>query len=289
MPSPTSSTTSSTTSNTTARAAPAGAGTAAPRIGRVRPLLTYILLETLRTLRHPANLFFVIAFPLVMFLVFSGIVSGQATSGADGDYISATIMLAMAGFSSCLSAASTASAAAVELNEGWGRQMALTPRGLVGYAQVKVLATAASAAVPVGVVMAAGALTTAQAPARVWVLGPLLCLVSALPFVLWGLAVGLWLPPQASVGIATSLVSLFGFLGNTFMPLSETLLSIGRLTPMYGPTALARWPLTHGWVYATDAPSFQDPLWIPVVNLVGWTLIFAALVALARHRMTVRR
>ena len=35
-----------------------------------RPLLTYLWLDLFRSLREPANLFFVVAFPLAMYLVF---------------------------------------------------------------------------------------------------------------------------------------------------------------------------------------------------------------------------
>ena len=109
-------------------------------------------------------------------------------------------------------------------------------------------------------------------------------------FVLWGLAAGMWLPSSASIGIATSLVSLFAFIGNAFMPLSHTLLTISRFTPMYGATALARWPLGEGWAYVPDRQAgVQDPLWMPLANLVVWTLIFGLLVIGARRRATRRR
>lgn len=124
----------------------------------------------------------------------------------------------------------------------------------------------------------------------VWAASPLICLLGVLPFVLWGLAAGMWLPSSASIGIATSLVSLFAFIGNTFMPLPHTLLTISRFTPMYGSTALARWPLGEGWTYVSDRPvGVQDPLWMPLTNLVAWTLFFGLLVIGARRRATRRR
>ena len=124
----------------------------------------------------------------------------------------------------------------------------------------------------------------------VWAVSPLICLIGVLPFVLWGLAAGMWLPSSASIGIATSVVSLFAFIGNAFMPLSHTLLTISRFTPMYGATALARWPLGEGWAYVPDRQAgVQDPLWMPLANLVVWTLIFGLLVIGARRRATRRR
>ena len=265
-----------------------------PRPGRLRParpVLTYLWLDLYRSLREPANLFFVIAFPLAMYLVFGRL---NASAGDYGPHahgnVSASVMLAMASFSACLGATSASAAAAVEQSAGWGRQMAVTGGGLRGYLVVKTGTAVGTAALPVIVVLTAGALTDSSMEGWVWGVSPFICLIGVLPFVLWGLAAGMWLPSSASIGIATSLVSLFAFIGNTFMPLSHTLLTISRFTPMYGATALARWPLGEGWAYVPDRQAgVQDPLWMPLANLVVWTLIFGLLVIGARRRATRRQ
>nr|WP_315199190.1 hypothetical protein [Actinomyces oris] len=256
-----------------------------------RPLLTYLWLDLYRSLREPANLFFVVAFPVAMYLVFGRL---NASAGDYGPHahgnVSASVMLAMASFSACLGATSASAAAAVEQSAGWGRQMAVTSRGLRGYLVVKTGTAVGTAALPVVVVLTAGALTDSQMEGWAWATSPLICLIGVLPFVLWGLAAGMWLPSSASIGIATSLVSLFAFIGNAFMPLNRTLLAISRFTPMYGSTALARWPLGEGWTYVPDRQAgVQDPLWMPLANLVAWTLIFGLLVIGARRRVTGRR
>ena len=265
-----------------------------PRPGRLRParpVLTYLWLDLYRSLREPANLFFVIAFPLAMYLVFGRL---NASAGDYGPYahgnVSASVMLAMASFSAGLGATGASAAAAVEQSAGWGRQMAVTGQGLRGYLVVKTGTAVGTAALPVTVVLTAGALTDSSMEGWAWAASPLICLIGVLPFVLWGLAAGMWLPSSASIGIATSLVSLFAFIGNTFMPLNHTLLTISRFTPMYGATALARWPLGEGWVYVPDRQGgVHDPLWMPLANLVAWTLIFGLLVIGARRRATRRR
>ena len=265
-----------------------------PRPGRLRParpVLTYLWLDLYRSLREPANLFFVVAFPVAMYLVFGRLNASAGNYGphAHGN-VSASVMLAMASFSACLGATSASAAAAVEQSAGWGRQMAVTSRGLRGYLVVKTGTAVGTAALPVVVVLTAGALTDSQMEGWAWATSPLICLIGVLPFVLWGLAAGMWLPSSASIGIATSLVSLFAFIGNAFMPLNRTLLAISRFTPMYGSTALARWPLGEGWTYVPDQPTgIQDPMWMPLANLVAWTLIFGLLVIGARRRVTRRR
>ena len=256
-----------------------------------RPLLTYLRLDLFRSLREPANLFFVVTFPVAMYLVFGRL---NASAGDYGPHahgnVSASVMLAMASFSACLGATSASAAAAVEQSAGWGRQMAVTGQGLRGYLVVKTGTAVGTAALPVTVVLTAGALTDSSMEGWAWAASPLICLIGVLPFVLWGLAAGMWLPSSASIGIATSLVSLFAFIGNTFMPLNHTLLTISRFTPMYGATALARWPLGEGWVYVPDRQGgVHDPLWMPLANLVVWTLIFGLLVIGARRRATRRR
>ena len=232
-----------------------------------RPLLTYLWLDLFRSLREPANLFFVVAFPLAMYLVFGRL---NASAGDYGPHahgnVSASVMLAMASFSACLGATSASATAAVEQSAGWGRQMAVTGGGLRGYLVVKTGTAVGTAALPVIVVLTAGALTDSQMEGWVWAASPLICLIGVLPFVLWGLATGMWLPSSASIGIATSLVSLFAFIGNTFMPLNHTLLTISRFTPMYGSTALARWPLGEGWTYVHGSAGGRSG---PAVDAIG--------------------
>ena len=56
-----------------------------------------------------------------------------------------------------------------------------------------------------------------------------------------------------SVGIASGLIVIMAFLGNVFTPMSGLILDIGRFTPLYGYAALARYPLTDGWI--PDGPT----------------------------------
>ena len=70
------------------------------------------------------------------------------------------------------------------------------------------------------------------------------------------------------------------FLGNVFSPMSGLMLDIGRFTPLYGYAALARYPLTDGWLPSGD----HDPLWLPIANVITWTIIFAGLAVLGVRR-----
>ena len=88
---------------------------------------------------------------------------------------------------------------------------------------------------------------------------------------LLGLAVCLAVRSDNSVGIASGLIVIMAFLGNVFTPMSGLILDIGRFTPLYGYAALARYPITEGW----GPGGVHDPLWIPVANVLAWTVIFA--------------
>jgi ABC-2 type transport system permease protein len=131
------------------------------------------------------------------------------------------------------------------------------------------------AAVPVAAIFAIGAATGARGDWSDWVLsGAVVWLGSAL-FAVYGLAICLVFRGPNAAGIASGMIVVLAFLGNVFTPMSGFMLDLGRFTPLYGYVALARFPLTDGWL-PTDG---RDPLWLPVANVLAWTVIFG-LVAL---------
>ena len=60
--------------------------------------------------------------------------------------------------------------------------------------------------------------------------------------------------------------------------MSGFMLDLGRFTPLYGYVALARFPLTDGYLPVGG----RDPLWLPVANVLAWTVIFALAGAVGR-------
>ena len=68
-------------------------------------------------------------------------------------------------------------------------------------------------------------------------------------------------------------VVIFAFLGNIFIPLSGTMLTIGKFTPLYGYASLARYPLTEGYL----ADGSLEPLWVPLAGVIAWALVFGML------------
>ena len=72
----------------------------------------------------------------------------------------------------------------------------------------------------------------------------------AVTFSLYGLVVGLTFRSEAAVFVAgAGMLVILAFLGNIFFPLSGTLLTLAKFTPLYGYVSLARYPLTEGYVF----------------------------------------
>ena len=272
----------------TTTASPArSAGSAAAPARRPRPW-TYTRIDTLTTLARPDMLFFTLVMPLGMYLFFGALQDYSSLDVGRGN-VAASVMINMSVFSVAIAATSTAAGAAVENASGWGRQMALTAGGLRIYITTKLLTALIVAVFPVTVIFIAGALTSAQMDAPwVWAACYLLTLLAAVPFACYGLAVGLWFPAQAAVGIAAASVSIYAFLGSLFMPLSKSLLAFGRFTPMYGAGALGTRALQKDAV-TTTTDVLHEALWVPVANIIVWTVIFVVACLAAQRRTTVRR
>ncbi len=253
-----------------------------PRLG------TYTRIDALTTLKRADMIVFTLLLPLGMYLFWGAMQDYSGLNVGRGN-IAASTMVNMAVFSVAVAATCTAAGAAVELAGGWGRQMALTPAGTRGYVLVKLLCAVIVSAAPVTIIFIAGLFTGAEMDAFwVWAASYLLALApTALLFGCYGLAVGLWFPAQGAVGIAGTSIALFGFLGNLFMPLDGTLFALGRFTPIYGAGALATRPI-QGDTVALMSDVVDEALWVPLTNMIAWTLLFA-LVGLAARRRTTRR
>jgi ABC-2 type transport system permease protein len=113
-----------------------------------------------------------------------------------------------------------------------------------------------------------------------WGLSALLVLAGSAVFALYGLLIGTAFRSEAAVGAAAGTLVIFAFLGNLFIPLSGALLSFAKLTPLYGYAALARYPLTEGFL----PDGSRDPLRLPVANVVGWALVFGVLATVLVRR-----
>ncbi len=240
--------------------------------------VTYTVLELRRVARDVVSMFFIAILPAFMYLIFGAAQSYKDENAGNGN-VALYILISMAAYGAVTATTGVGGMAAVERMQGWGRQLGLTPMKDRTYVASKAVVALVIAAIPIGLVYLLGALTGAKGDARTWVLSALVCLLGACLFALYGLVFGLAFRSESAVGAASGSLVILGFMGNLFFPLTGTLLSIAKFTPLYGYVQLARYPLTEGVNVNTGGPPPWpvEPLWIPLVNVLVWTTVMALL------------
>ncbi len=244
-------------------------------------MLTYARLDLRRQLRDKMGMFFIVALPTFMYLVFGLGTEEPVGSGNVAMYV----MISMAAYGAVTATSSVAGSAATEQVMGWGRQLGLTPMRPVAFVAAKAAVAMVVAAVPVSLIFAIGSVTGARGTATDWILAAVLVWLGSSLFAVYGLAICLVFRGPNAPGIASGMVVVMAFLGNVFTPMSGLLLDIGRLTPLYGYAALARFPLTEGHLPMGGG---QDPLWLPVANVLAWTVTFSLLALWGVRRSRAR-
>ncbi|MCI7457914.1 MAG: ABC transporter [Actinomyces urogenitalis] len=249
---------------------------------------TYARIEVTTTLRRLDTIFFTLIMPLGMYLLFGKMSDFESTSVGHGN-VTASVMINMAAYSVAISATALTASSAVEMAEGWGRQVSLTSGGLRAYLLAKLTSATVISFLPVLLIFVAGAATGAEiGSAGRWLASLALAMTPAVPFSVFGLAAGLWVPSRTAVGVASSSVAVFAFLAGIFMPLGGVLFTIAHYTPLYGAGTLATWAL-QGDVVATMDGVVHEPVWYALANLVAWTVLFALACLAARRRTGARR
>ncbi|ANP28002.1 MULTISPECIES: ABC transporter permease [Dermabacter] len=244
-------------------------------------------IELKRQFRDLVNLFFIVGLPVLIYIAIGTTNDFADINFGDGN-IAMSIMIALAAYGAASATTGIATQAGVEKIRGWGRQLGLTPLSDARYIAVKVGVGSIIALLPLVIVYAIGALTKAEAPLEDWILTFLILFVGSMMFGFYGLIFAFAMRSEGAANASTGLLVLFGFLGNLFIPLSGTLLQIGRFTPFYGYAMLAKYPVVHGKMYSTGADFYEDPLWYGLVNMAVWLVIFVVL-ALVLARKTRER
>lgn len=247
-----------------------------PRFGGISPTLLGI--ELRRMLRNRRTVFFALLFPVIMYFVFSNQKYGSNRIG-DGN-IAAYIMINMAFYGAALTTASIGSMVAVERAQGWSRQLRLTPLNPAFYIGVKTFVALVMGSVVVALVnIIAMFANKAHMPTGDWITAAILAAIVTVTFSALGVFIGYIVPGENAMQILGPGLAILSFLGGVFIPLSQynsVMLHIAYWTPMYGPSEIARSPLTH-----------QLP-WYAIVNAVGWFAIFVAGAAWRMSKDTAR-
>ena len=241
---------------------------------------TYGRLDLRRQLRDRFGMFFIVGLPTFMFLVF-GLGSDDAVGTGN---VAMYVMISMAAYGAVTATTGVAGSAATEQVMGWGRQLGLTPMQPLAFVAAKAAIAMVVALMPVTLIFSLGALTGARGSWSDWLLAGVLVWLGSALFAIYGLAMSLVFRGPNATGIASGMIVILAFLGNVFTPMSGLLLDIGRLTPLYGYAALARFPLTEGWLPVGG----RDPLWLPVANVLAWTIVFSLLAVWGVRRSRAR-
>lgn len=237
----------------------------------------YTRLELLRVVRDPVGMFFTALLPAFFYLIFGASQEWAQESAGNGN-VALYTMISMAAYGAVTATVSIGGSAAVERMQGWGRQLGLTPMRDAQYVLSKAAVAVTIALVPITLIYVLGALTGAEGTAQSWAISAVVVVLGACIFALYGLACGLAFRSESAVSAASGSIVVLAFLGNIFFPLSGTLLSIAKFTPLYGYVSLARYPLTEGYLINTnDGSTTHEPLWVPLLNVAVWTAILALL------------
>lgn len=258
----------------------AAVGTPVARTVPRPAMAAYARLDLRRQLRDRFGMFFVVGLPTFMYLVF-GLGSSDAVGSGN---VAMYVMISMAAYGAVGATTSVAGSAATEQVMGWGRQLGLTPMRPVAFVATKAAVAMAVAAVPIALIFAIGAASGARGDWTDWALTAALTWLGSALFAIYGLAVCLLFRGASAPGIASGMIVVMAFLGNVFTPMSGFMLELGRFTPLYGYAALARFPLTDGWLPLGG----RDPLWLPVANVLAWTVIFSLLALWGVRRSRAR-
>jgi len=237
---------------------------------------TYLLTEIRRNFRAPRFLIFVIAFPVLMFLLQTNVF--VKASDPDHAKIAAIFMISMMTFGTFAAANTSGARLALERAFGWQRQLRLTPLTGFGYLGGKAVSgmlvgLPAIILVPLLAVTFEGVHLEAAGWVRIFA-GVFL---GTLPLVLLGLLIGQFGTPDSMQPISMLVTLGMGFLGGLWIPLESMpgwMHDVAQIMPTY-------------WVLQVVRPAVTTDMIVSLPTAVGvlaaWTVVLGALV-IRRYR-----
>jgi ABC-2 type transport system permease protein len=215
--------------------------------------LTYTRYEIIRGFRNRRYFIFSLIFPLVLFLLVAG---ANRHVKLDGISFPLYYMTGMIAFGSMIAVMGGGARIAVERQNGWTRQMRITPLSVRAYFRAKILSGYTIAALSIVLLALAGLGYGVHLSAGGWATMVGLVLVALIPFAIIGILIGHLLTPDSMGPGLGGLTTFFALLGGAWGPLAThgVFLDIVKLIPSYwlvqaGKTALGSngWP-AQGWI-----------------------------------------
>ena len=257
---------------------------ASASIDSLRSLRAFVAIELRRTLRNRRYVMFAIAFPVVFYLLYTGILSGASadpTALVGGIQWRTYFMVSMASYAAIVAALSGAVVIARERQSGWTRQLRVTPLPPMAYVVGKLLISFIVTIPAIAAVMVAGLVVNhVELSAGRWLELLVVLVAASLPFAALGLLIGYLFDADSAQG--AMLVSFFSLaiIGGLWAPISsfpDTLASIGRVLPSFRIADLGRSVVEGAAIDPAD-----------VALLIVYAALFGALVAW-RYRTSEQR
>ncbi|MGW0803745.1 ABC transporter permease [Nonomuraea sp. NPDC002799] len=243
-------------------------------------MLYYAKTEALRMLRNRRYLIFVLAFPVVLYVINANIYGAQTDPG--GVSYSVVLMVSMAAYGALASSMmSSAVPWAAERQSGWLRQLQITPLPAWAIIVTK-LVVAMFLVLPslVLVSLVAVVLQGVSLPVGIWLeLLPTMWL-GVLPFVALGLAIGSVLSADAAQPAAMICMFALALAGGLWFPpevFGDTMRTIADLTPSFHYASLGQSIVAGHGLPVTD-----------VLVVAGWAVVLGGAAVYAYRRVTVR-
>jgi ABC-2 type transport system permease protein len=235
-------------------------------------MIAFLRFEIVRTLRNVRFLVMLIAFPVLLYLIYA-----KQHGISQGLTVATLLLVSMAVYSGMGSAMfASGPQLARERRSGWMRQLRISPIGTRGWFTAK-LVQAILMIIPGLAVLLALALTYGHVHLAAGRLGLLVAVLvlGAIPFCALGLVIGLMFDSQTAQVAQMITLLVLGFLGGIFISwnsLPHGMQMIGKVLPSYHLAQL-------GWNAAAGRPLDMAN----VAVLAAWTAGLAA-VALWRWR-----
>lgn len=245
-------------------------------------MAVYLRLEIVRALRDRRFLFFTLAFPVGLFLLFSNIFATPGeTDSATGLAVAQYMMIAFGSYGAIGAALNaTGPRLAMELDSGWLRQLRVTPLAAWKVITVRI-ATALLLALPsLALVALTAALTQdVRLPAGRWAALLAVLTVATLPFAALGTLVGATVKADTAQPATLMLYIPMAVVGGLWVPVEQLPGFLRTLSPWTPANRMAElgWDLVGG-----HAPSAAA-----VAVLAAWTAGLGVLALLGYRRATV--
>ena len=241
----------------------------------LRFLGSYVRIQLLDLLRRPGFVIPSLVFPPLFFSFFD-LPFAHAYPSMAGNMMLAYIVFAVIG----VALFQFGTGMAVDRATPWERYVRTLPTPLwLRFAARSIVAGLFAMCSAAGVVIVATLFTTARFAPQQWLLIAACALAGAVPFVLFGLAIGYWTSPKAAPPIASMCYMLLAFIGGLWLPPAL----LPRFAQVISPFTPARqfaellWHAPHGVSFGT------------VAALVAFALFFAAFAAAGYRRERATR